>query len=159
MAVNNKPTYQLTQEGYDNLKAELKLLVDVKRDENLEALKEARAQGDLSENADYDAARTEQARIEGRIAEIENILKYAKIIKSNHDDVVNIGKKVKILYTETKKEKEFYFISSIEVDPLNNKISIESPIGRALKGHEKGDEVQYKSETNKVMKVKILNVE
>ena len=159
MATNTKPTYQLTQEGYDKLQAELKLLVEVKRDENLEALKEARAQGDLSENADYDAARTEQARIEGRIAEIENILKYAKIIKTNQDDVINIGKKVKLLFMDTNKEREFYFISSIEVDPLNNKISIESPIGKALKGHEKGDEVTYKSETNKITKVKILDVE
>lgn len=159
MATNTKPSYQLTQEGYDNLNAELKLLIEVKRDENLEALKEARAQGDLSENADYDAARTEQARIEGRIAEIENILKYAKIIKTNQDDVVNIGKKVKLLFLDSKSEREFHFISSIEVDPMNNKISIESPIGKALKGREKGDEVTYKSETNKLIKVKILDVE
>lgn len=159
MATNTKPMYQLTQEGYDKLNEELKLLIEVKRDENLEALKEARAQGDLSENADYDAARTEQARIEGRIAEIENILKYAKIIKTNQDDVINIGKKVKLLFLDTNKEREFYFISSIEVDPSNNKISIESPIGKALKGHEKGDEVTYKSETNKITKVKILDVE
>ncbi|MGB1097531.1 MAG: transcription elongation factor GreA, partial [Acholeplasmataceae bacterium] len=82
-----KPVYQLTQEGYDHLKEELKELVDVKRQENLDALKEARAQGDLSENADYDAARTEQARIESRITEIENILKYAKIIKTSNEDV------------------------------------------------------------------------
>jgi len=84
-----KPVYQLTQEGYDHLKEELKELVDVKRQENLDALKEARAQGDLSENADYDAARTEQARIESRITEIENILKYAKIIKTNNEEDVN----------------------------------------------------------------------
>jgi transcription elongation factor GreA len=154
-----KPMYQLTQEGYDSLRAELKELVDVKRVENLEALKEARAQGDLSENADYDAARTEQARIEGRIAEIENILKFAKIIKSTSDDAVNIGKKVKVLFLETNTEKEFYFISSIEVDPKNNKISIESPIGRALKGLEKGAKVQFKSETNKVSTIEILNIE
>ena len=159
MATNSKPTYQLTQEGYDKLNAELKLLIEVKRDENLEALKEARAQGDLSENADYDAARTEQARIEGRIAEIESILKYAKIIKTNQDDVINIGKKVKLLFLDTNKEREFQFISSIEVDPSNNKISIESPIGKALKGREKGDEVTYKSETNKVTKVRVLDVE
>ena len=159
MATNTKPMYQLTQEGYDKLNEELKLLIEVKRDENLEALKEARAQGDLSENADYDAARTEQARIEGRIAEIENILKYAKIIKTNQDDVINIGKKVKLLFLDTNKEREFHFISSIEVDPSNHKISIESPIGKALKGHEKGDEVTYKSETNKITKVKILDVE
>jgi transcription elongation factor GreA len=159
MATNSKPTYQLTQEGYDKLNAELKLLIEVKRDENLEALKEARAQGDLSENADYDAARTEQARIEGRIAEIESILKYSKIIKTNQDDVINIGKKVKLLFLDTNKEREFQFISSIEVDPSNNKISIESPIGKALKGREKGDEVTYKSETNKVTKVRVLDVE
>jgi transcription elongation factor GreA len=154
-----KPTYQLTQEGYESLKLELKELIDVKRVENLEALKEARAQGDLSENADYDAARTEQARIEGRISEIESILKFAKIIKTSSDDAVNIGKKVKVKFTDTGIEKEFYFISSIEVDPKNNKVSIESPIGRALKGLEKGAKVSFKSATNKVSNIEILNVE
>jgi len=154
-----KPVYQLTQEGYDHLKEELKELVDVKRQENLDALKEARAQGDLSENADYDAARTEQARIESRITEIENILKYAKIIKTSNEDVVNIGKKVKVKFQDSGKEREFYFISSIEVDPKLNKISIESPIGKALKGHEIGDIITFKSETNKVTTIEILKIE
>lgn len=153
-----KPTYQLTQEGYDKLNEELVELRDVKRQENLEALKEARAQGDLSENADYDAARNEQARIEARISEIENILKYAKIIKSTNENTVNIGKKVKVKF-ESGTIKEYYFISSIEVDPKQNKISIESPIGRALKNHEKGDKVQFKSETNKISTIEILDIE
>ena len=98
MSLKNKKIFQLTQEGYNDLKLELKDLVDIKRDENLEALKEARAQGDLSENADYDAARTEQARIEARISEIENILKFSKIIKNNLDNQIDIGKKVKVLF-------------------------------------------------------------
>lgn len=154
-----KPVYQLTQEGYDHLKEELKELVDIKRQENLDALKEARAQGDLSENADYDAARTEQARIESRITEIESVLKYAKIIKISNEDVINIGKKAMIKFKDSGKEKVFYFISSIEVDPKLNKISIESPIGKALKGHVVGDIVTFKSETNKVSTIEILTIE
>jgi transcription elongation factor GreA len=93
-----KQSFQLTQEGVDNLKTELAYLKDVKRGENLEALKEARAQGDLSENADYDAARNEQARIEARIAEIENIIKNVKIIKTTQEDIVNIGKTVRVRF-------------------------------------------------------------
>lgn len=87
--------YQLTEAGYEQLKQELEELKGVKRIENLEALKEARSQGDLSENADYDAAREEQARIESRIKEIENILKHSEIIKENsRSKVISIGKTV-----------------------------------------------------------------
>ena len=86
-----KRVFELTQEGVDKLKDELTDLIDNKRPQNLEMLKEARAQGDLSENADYDAARNEQARIEARISEIENILKNVKIIKTSNKDVVEIG--------------------------------------------------------------------
>jgi len=103
-----KQTFQLTQEGVDKLKTELTYLKDVKRGENLESLKEARAQGDLSENADYDAARNEQARIEARIAEIENVVKNVKIIKTTSEDIVNIGKNVKVRFLESKEVKEFY---------------------------------------------------
>jgi len=157
MAIN-KQTFQLTQDGVDKYKEELKELVEVKRQENLEALKEARAQGDLSENADYDAARNEQARIEGRIAEIENILKNARIIKAPQSNLANIGKTVRIRYVESGKEKEFYLISSLETDPKNNRISIESPIGRALLDKQKGDVIDVKSGTGRIFKIEILEI-
>ena len=155
----SKKIYELTQAGLDQLKEELIYLKDVKRVENLEALKEAREQGDLSENADYDAARNEQARIEARIAEIEMILKNVKVIKSNDDSTtVNIGKKVLLRFVERKKEVEYQVVGTIEADPKNFKISIESPLGKTIKGKEVGDVVQIKSATNKQSTVKILAI-
>lgn len=151
--------YQLTQEGVDKLRDELKELKEVKRVENLEALKEARAQGDLSENADYDAARNEQARIEARIAEIENILKHHKVIKTAEEGIVQIGKKVKVRFIDKNQEKIFHLVGSIEANPLNDKISIESPIGKAMKNHQKGDVVQVKSETGRIFSVEIIEID
>lgn len=150
--------FQLTQEGVDNLKTELAYLKDVKREENLEALKEARAQGDLSENADYDAARNEQARIEARIAEIENIIKNVKIIKANQEDIVNIGKTVNVRFIETGDIKEFYLVGSIEADPRARKISIESPIGKAMLNHQEGDLVEVKTETGRIFQIEIVDI-
>ncbi len=153
-----KQTFQLTQEGVDNLKQELTYLKDVKRGENLEALKEARAQGDLSENADYDAARNEQARIEARIAEIENIIKNVKIIKTTSEDIVNIGKTVSVRFLENKEVKEFYLVGSIEADPRARKISVESPIGKAMLNHTEGDVVEVKTETGRIFSIEILEI-
>lgn len=153
-----KQTFQLTQEGVDKLKLELIELKDVKRIENLEALKEARAQGDLSENADYDAARNEQARIEARIAEIENIIKNVKIIKTTSEDIVNIGKQVIVRFVETKQEKEFFLVGSIEANPKENKISVESPIGKAMMNHAEGDLVEVKTETGKIFSIEIVEI-
>jgi transcription elongation factor GreA len=155
-----KQTYQLTQEGVDKLKLELAHLKDVKRGENLEALKEARAQGDLSENADYDAARNEQARIEAKIAEIENILKNFKLIKANalEDDKVNIGKVVSVRYLENDMTADFYLVGSIETDPRQRKISIDSPIGKALMNKAEGEIVEVKTETGKIFKLEIVEI-
>ncbi|HAX02937.1 MAG: transcription elongation factor GreA [Tenericutes bacterium GWC2_34_14] len=153
-----KQLFQLTQEGVDNLKTELTYLKDVKREENKEALKEARAQGDLSENADYDAARNEQARIESRIAEIETILKNVKIIKTDDRDIVNIGKSVIIRFVETGEEKEFTLVGSIEADPRAKKISTESPIGKALMNKMENEVVEVKTETGKIFSVEIVEI-
>ena len=153
-----KQTFQLTQEGVDKLKTELTYLKDVKRGENLESLKEARAQGDLSENADYDAARNEQARIEARIAEIENVVKNVKIIKTTSEDIVNIGKTVKVRFLETKEVKEFYLVGSIEADPKTRKISVESPIGKAMINHAEGDTVEVKTETGRIFSIEIVEI-
>ena len=153
-----KQSFQLTQEGVDNLKTELAYLKDVKRLENIEAIKEARAQGDLSENADYDAARNEQARIESRIAEIENIIKNVKIIKANQEDIVNIGKTVNVRFIESGEIKEFYLVGSIEADPRARKISIESPIGKAMLNHQEGDLVEVKTETGRIFQIEIVDI-
>jgi len=153
-----KQSFQLTQEGVDNLKIELTFLKDVKRDENLEALKEARAQGDLSENADYDAARNEQARIESRIAEIENIIKNVKIIKTTSEDIVNIGKAVQVRFIANGEIKKFDLVGSIEADPKAGKISIESPIGKAMLNKAEGDTVEVKTETGRIFSIEILDI-
>lgn len=153
-----KQIFQLTQEGVDNLKQELTHLKDVKRGENLEALKEARAQGDLSENADYDAARNEQARIESRISEIENILKNVKIIKTTSEDIVNIGKTVLVKFLASGETKEFYLVGTIEADPKLRKISIESPIGKAMLNKQEGDVVDVKTETGRIFQIEIVDI-
>lgn len=158
MAIN-KNVFELTQQGLEEIKKELEHLVNVARPQNLVTLAEARAQGDLSENADYDAARDEQARIEARVKEIENILKNYKIIKIDSSDAVSIGKKVTVLYVDSNKEKEIYIVGSLEVDPFNNKISNESPLGKALIGKRKSDEFTFVSETGKEFLMRVLKVE
>lgn len=154
-----KKQYELTQAGVDKLKEELEVLKDVKRAENLQALKEAREQGDLSENADYDAARNEQARIEARIAEIEVILKNVKIIRSNDDaSSINIGKRVELKFVDKNQVHTYDLVGTIEADPRQGKISIESPLGKSIKGREKGEVVVVKSETGRNFTVEILNI-
>ncbi len=161
--------YQLTQEGVDKLKSELQYLKEVKRPENIEALKDARAQGDLSENADYDAARNEQARIEARILEIETIIKNVKLIRKSSVDKIDIGKSVKVLFVEKEEEKIFHLVGSLEVDPKANKISVESAIGKALidfaKKKEETDDknvigsiVNVKTETGRIFQIQILEI-
>lgn len=151
-------TYKLTEAGFQNLKQELETLKDVDRKQNLEALKEARAQGDLSENADYDAARDEQARIEARIKEIENILKHSEIIRDSAARVIMIGKTVVVRFVSNGIEKEYTIVGHLEANPLQGKISNESPIGRALIGHKKGQTVTYKAETGTEITVEIIDI-
>jgi len=147
--MSTKRVYELTQDGVERLKAELLDLEENKRPQNLQQLKEAREQGDLSENADYDAARTEQSKIETRIQEINNILKYAKIIKSSDKDVVEIGKVVTVKYLDNNTTKKFRLVGTLEANPMNNKISVDSPIGKALIGLQTGEKTSYKTQTNK----------
>ncbi len=168
MAVKQQQ-YQLTQEGVDKLRNELQYLKEVKRPENIEALKDARAQGDLSENADYDAARNEQARIEARIQEIEVIIKNVKLIRKSAEDKINIGKSVKVLFIEKNEEKTFHLVGSLEVDPKANKISVESAIGKSLIDYARkkeesedknviGNIVNVKTETGKIFEIQILEI-
>lgn len=156
--MNNK-IYELTQSGIEKLKKELTFLKEVKRKENLEALKEAREQGDLSENADYDAARNEQALIEHRISEIQNILKNVRVVKVSKEREVSIGKKVSLELLHTKQQQEIELVSTLEADPFTKKISIESPLGQNIKGHQIGDVVFVTGETGNTFRVKIVDVQ
>ncbi len=149
--------YKLTKQGHLNLINELEKLKDIDRKENLEALKDARAQGDLSENADYDAARDEQARIEARIKEIEGILKNFEIIKEDTSSKVNIGKTI-VIKVGDMEETTYTIVGSLEANPLNGKISNESPIGKGIIGLKKGQSIKVKTETGLDVVVKIIDV-
>lgn len=149
--------YSLTQQGLLDLQNEIERLKTDDRKRNLEALKDARAQGDLSENADYDAARDEQAQIEARIKEIEGILKNYELIKEDTSNNVNIGKTVVIQLDDFPAET-YTIVGSVEADPLNNKISNDSPVGKGIIGTKKGSVVSVKTETGKEVTVKIIDV-
>ena len=143
--MGNKNTVYLTQEGLDDLKKELDELINVKRPENIQAIKEARSLGDLSENAEYDAARNEQAVIEARIKQLEKMLENVSIIKEVSNDKVSIGNTVAIKYVDDDDEEEYKIVGSQEADPFESKISNESPIAQALFDHKVGDVVTVES--------------
>ena len=138
-------TVYLTQEGYEDLKKELDDLINIKRPANIKAIKEARALGDLSENAEYDAARNEQAEIEGRIKQLEKMLENVWIITDVGTDTVSIGNTVSIKYVDDDEEDEYKIVGSQEADPFESKISNESPIAQALFDHKVGDIVTVES--------------
>ena len=153
---NAKEVY-LTSEGLEELKQELENLKLVKRPEVIQALKEARALGDLSENAEYDAARHEQAVVESRIVELEQMVENAVIIENIKTDCVGIGTKVKIEYVEDDETEEYSIVGSKEADPFENKISNESPIAQAIMGLKVGDIASVSSPNGKY-NVKILEI-
>ncbi len=146
----------LTPEGYLELEQELNELKNVVRPRVIKDLKDARAQGDLSENADYDSARDEQAQVEARIKELEYKLEHSKIAQKSAKGAVSIGSTVVILY-EDGEEDEYSIVGSLEADPFENKISNESPIGVAVIGHQKGEVVEVAS-PNGSYKVTIKDV-
>lgn len=136
---------QLTKEGYEALQAELRDLIDNQREENKIQLVEARNQGDLSENADYDAARARQAEIEGRILEIEHMLNNAQIIEEKkRGKKIGLGSTVTIKRLDTGEKFTYMITGTTEANPLENKISNVSPLGEALMGQEKGAVVTVK---------------
>ncbi|MBQ3420730.1 MAG: transcription elongation factor GreA, partial [Romboutsia sp.] len=143
--MKNKDVVYLTKEGLDELKKELDDLINVKRPENIQAIKEARSLGDLSENAEYDAARDEQAQIEGRIQQLEKMLEKASIIEEVSTDKVGIGNTVSIKYVEDDEEDEYKIVGSQEADPFESRISNESPLAHALFDHKVGDTVTVDS--------------
>ena len=149
----------LTQEGYDNLEKELEYLTTEKRAEIAERIKVALGFGDLSENSEYDEAKNAQAANETKIAELENKLRYAKIIDESEIDTktVQVGNTVKVLDMEFNEEESYTIVGSTEVDLTQNKISNESPIGAALMGAKKGQIVEAEAPAG-VIKYKIISI-
>ncbi len=139
-------TNEMTREGYDKLNAELDHLITVVRKENAERLKEAISLGDISENAEYDAAKDAQAETEERISTIEEILRTAKIVEESEDDgddTVQTGRTVKLKDMKLKETVTYKIVGSNEADPLNGKLSNASLVGQHLMGHKAGDTVEF----------------
>lgn len=149
----------LTYEGLQKLEQELEFLKAVKRREIAERIKQALSFGDISENSEYDEAKNEQAHVEGRIAQLETMLKNAKVIDEDDvkTDVVSVGSKVRVLDVEFNEEVEYYIVGSTEADPSRYRISNESPVGMALLGKKKGSTVEV-SVPDGVIKFKILGI-
>lgn len=148
----------LTLEGKKDLEKELLFLKTTKREEVTQTLKEARAMGDLSENAEYDQAREDQANLEQKIAEIEYILENATIVKEAiNDGKVNIGCEVELKYDDDNDIETYTIVGSQEADPFNNKISNESPIAAAILGKKVGDTVEVTSPDG-LYKVNIVRI-
>ncbi len=134
----------ITDEGLRRLEEELEDLKTVKRKEIAEKIKVALSFGDLSENSEYDEAKNEQAIIEGRIAEIENQLKNVRVLDESelNTEVVHVGSKIRIRETGTTQEETYKIVGSTEADPINGRISDESPVGKSMLGHSVGDVVE-----------------
>lgn len=136
--------YVMTYEGVKKLENELEYLKTVRRKEITEKIKVALGYGDLSENSEYDEAKNDQAFVEGRIAQLEAMLKNAEVVDESEipNDVVSVGAKVKVKDFEFDEEVEYIIVGSAEADPMNFKISNESPVGKALIGKRVGEIVE-----------------
>ena len=145
-------TIQLTQAGYEELKAELQELVDEKLPKAIERVTEAREYGDLSENSEYHDARDDKDLIDKRIAEIENILEKAQVVKNTRSkSKIGMGSKVVVHLKDKKsKKKTLQIVGEYESDPVEGKISSASPLGKALMGHKKKDEVTYQAPAGEI---------
>jgi transcription elongation factor GreA len=149
----------LTPEGYEKLKQEIEELSTVKRREVAERIRVAREFGDIAENAEYDDAKNEQMLLEHRIATLEERLRDARVItkKDIAKDVVSVGSKVKLRDVAAKETIEYHIVGSAEADPAANKLSNESPVGKAIMGHKKGETVEV-SAPRGTLKFKILEI-
>ncbi|MFB3919917.1 MAG: transcription elongation factor GreA [Candidatus Velamenicoccus archaeovorus] len=149
----------LTQKGYEQLREELEFLKTTKRREISQAIAKARAMGDLSENAEYDAAKEAQGHLEKRIVELEDKLSRARIIENENipTDKVYIGACVKLRDEDTKEESAYTLVSPAEADYTQNKLSIESPIGKALLGRKAGEIVEIQVPAG-ILKYKIIEI-
>ncbi|MFS8629005.1 MAG: transcription elongation factor GreA [Limnochordales bacterium] len=149
----------LTREGLAKLERELELLKTVRRREVAERIKQALEFGDISENSEYDDAKNEQAFIEGKIMQLEKMLRNAKVIDESEieEGVVSLGSRVRLKDLEYGDEFEYIIVGSAEADPLNHRISNESPVGQAIMGKRKGTIVEVKAPDG-VIKYQILEV-
>ncbi|WP_342263405.1 transcription elongation factor GreA [Spiroplasma endosymbiont of Clivina fossor] len=159
MEDNNNNEILLTKEGKEELKQELNELINIIRPQVIKELVEARNQGDLSENAEYESARNRQAEVEGRIKEIEDTLARAKVIATDRQGTktIRIGSIVTIVNLETNDKSTFKVVGTVEADPFENKISNETPLVKAIFDHSVNDIVEIKGKETKY-KVKILEI-
>lgn len=159
--IMTKKVSYVTKEGLKKLQDELDNLQNVERPKISKAIGEAIEKGDISENAEYDAAKDEQRDIEARIEEIEKILKNAEVVVEDEVDYekINVGCKVKVLDMEYDEEMEFQLVGSTEANSLQGKISNESPVGKALIGAKQGDVVDVEMADGDVMQYKVLKIE
>ena len=151
----------LTPEGYEKLKAEIEDLRTTKRREVAERIKEAREFGDISENAEYDHAKNEQAMLEARIAQLEEKLRGASVVdeKQREAGVVSLGSRVRVKDQKSGQSVAYHIVGSAEADPTENKLSNESPVGSALLGHKRGDVVSVSVPRGPNRKLKITKIE
>jgi transcription elongation factor GreA len=151
----------ITQEGLERLREELAHLTTTKRREVAERIKEAREFGDIMENSEYDDAKNEQALLEQRIAQLEERLRRATVVDENHisTDVVSVGVLVHVKDQKSGDSKKFQIVGSAEADPAESKLSNESPIGKALVGHKRGDVVTVEVPRGPKRKLKITKIE
>ena len=155
--MSNKKKIDLTAEGLQQVELELKKLREEDRPRIIQAIKDARSQGDLSENADYDAAREEQAKTEARIKELEYIVENANVIEAV-DGEVSIGTTVTVQFVDDDEEEVYKIVGTTEVDVDNNMISKESPIGEALYGHKEGEVVTVNLPNGGGYEIKIAKI-
>lgn len=158
MAAESK--YKMSQERYDEIKQELHYLETVREKEVSELIKEARSFGDLSENSEYDEAKTEQGKLYSKIAELKALIEKAEIIEKQDMDkgVVALSSRIKLLDVDENEELEYQIVGSQEANPMSGRISDESPIGRGLLGHKVGETVTVDAPAGQ-MKFTILAVE
>jgi transcription elongation factor GreA len=149
----------LTYEGLKKLEEELEFMRGTKRKDIAERIKQALSFGDISENSEYDEAKNEQAQVEGRIVQLESMLKHARVIDEDevNTDVVSLGSKVKLLDMEYNEEVLYHIVGSTEADPSKSKISNESPVGSALMNKKKGSVVEV-SVPDGMIKFKVLSI-
>jgi transcription elongation factor GreA len=150
----------LTPEGYEKLKLEIEHLSTEKRREVAERIRIARQFGDIAENAEYDDAKNDQMLLEHRIARLEDQLRNARVIEKGEitSDVVSVGSVVRLRDVDAKQTVEYYIVGSAEANPSENKLSNESPVGRAIIGHKKGETVEVTTPRGARLKYKILEI-
>ena len=158
MAIETR--YKMSQERLDALKDELNYLETTREKEVAELIKEARSFGDLSENSEYDEAKTEQGKLYSKIAELKNLIENAQIVEKTETsvDTIVIGSRVKVLDIDEDTEEEYQIVGSQEANPMEGRISDDSPFGFALKGHKAGETVTVEAPAGE-LQFRILSVE